>query len=96
MIIVMNIIISLIGIGGIIFAWNLVIKGTGMGIKSHLIILALKLIISSFIIGLFLIFVEDNRWFLLILSGMTNIIIFHFIEAFVTQKKLLHREGINV
>ena len=92
----MNIIISLIGLGGIILARQLVFRGTGMGIKSHLIILALKLMVSSFIIGSFLIIVEENRWFLLILSGMTNIIIFHFIEAFVTQKKLLHREGINV
>ena len=92
----MNIVISLIGLGGIILARHLVWKGTGMGIKFHLILLALKLIISSVIIGLFLIYVEKHIWSLLILSGMINVITFHFIEAFTTQKKLLHQGEINV
>ena len=90
MIIVMNIIISLIGLGGIILARHLVWDGTGMGIKSHLFILVLKLIVSSVIIGLFLIYAEKHLWSLLILSGMINVITFHFIEAFATQKKLSH------
>ena len=92
----MNIIISLIGLGGIILARKLVLNGTGMGIKSHLIILTLKLIVSSIIIGLFLLYTEKHIWSLLILSGMINVITFHFIEAFVTQKKLLHSRGVNV
>ena len=96
MIIVMNIFISLIGLGGIFLARHLVWKGTGMGIKSHLFILALKLFISSVIIGLFLLYAEKHLWSLLILSGMINIIIFHFIEAFVTQGKLLHQGEVNV
>ena len=96
MIIVMNILISLIGLGGIILARHLVWDGTGMGIKSHLFILVLKLIVSSVIIGLFLIYAEKHLWSLLILSGMINIITFHFIEAFATQKKLLHQGEMNV
>ena len=96
MIIVMNIIISLIGLGGIILARHLVWDGTGMGIKSHLILLTLKLIISSVIIGLFLIYAEKHLWSLLILSGMINVITFHFIEAFATQKKLLYKREVNV
>ena len=96
MIIVMNIIVSLIGLGGIILARHLVWRGTGMGIKSHLFILALKLFIFSVIIGLFLLYAEKYIWSLLILSGMINIIIFHFIEAFVTQEKLLHQGEKNV
>ena len=92
----MNIIISLIGLGGIILAMHLAWEGSGMGIKSHLFILALKLIVSSVVIGLFLIYTEDHMWSLLILSGMINIIIFHFIEAFVTQGKLLHKGRVNV
>ena len=96
MIIVMNIIISLIGLGGLILARHLVFRGTGMGIKFHLFILALKLIVSAVIIGLFLIYTEEHMWSLLILSGMINIIIFHFIEAFVTQNKLLHSRRVNV
>ena len=96
MIIVMNIIISLIGAGGIIMARKLVCRGTGMGIKSHLIILTLKLLISSIIIGVFLLYAEKHIWSLLILSGMINVITFHFIEAFSTQKKLLHGDGVNV
>ena len=96
MIIAMHIIISLIGLGGVILARNLIFRGTGMGIKFHLVILALKLIVSSFIIGLFLMFAEKHIWTLLILSGMINIIIFHFIEAFVTQNKLVHQRRMNV
>ena len=96
MIIVMNIIISLIGLGGIILARHLVWRGTGKGIKFHLSILALKLFIYSVIIGLFLMYAEKHLWSLLILSGMMNIIICHFIEAFVTQGKLLHQGEVNV
>ena len=96
MIILMNIIIFLMGLGGIILARHLVWKGTGMGIKSHLILLTLKLIVSSVIIGLFLIYAEKHIWPLLILSGMLNVITFHFIEAFVTQKKLLRKRRVNV
>ena len=81
----MNIIISLIGVGGILLAKHLVRNGSGMGIKSHLIILSLKLFVSSIIIGLFLLFVEKYLWSMLILTGMVNLITFHFIEAFVTQ-----------
>ena len=92
----MNIIISLIGLGGIILARQLALNGTGMGIKFHLIILTLKLIVSSVIIGLFLLYAEKHIWSLLILSGMINVITFHFIEAFVTQKKLLFQRGMNV
>ena len=92
----MNIIISLIGLGGIILAKHFVCKGTGMGIKWHLFILVLKLIITSSIIGLFLMYAEKPIWSLLILSGMINSIIFHFIEAFLTQKKLLHQGEMNV
>ena len=90
MIIVMNLIISLIGLGGIILARHLAWNGTGIGIKYHLLILALKLIVFSVIIGIFIMYAEKHLWSLLLLSGMINIIIFHFIEAFVTQKKLSH------
>ena len=96
MIIIMNIIISLIGLGGIILARNLVYRGTGMGIKFHLFILLLKLIVSSVLIGFFLANTEKQMWSLLILTGMINLIIFHFMEAFATQKKLLRNRRVNV
>ena len=96
MIIVMNIIISLIGLGGIILANYLVREGTGMGIQSHLLILGLKLFVSSVLIGLFLLYAEKQIWSWLILSGMINIIIYHFIEAFATHKELLYQRGVNV
>ena len=94
----MNIIISLIGLGGIILANYLVREGTGtgMGIQSHLLILGLKLFVSSVLIGLFLLYAEKQIWWLLILSGMINIVIFHFIEAFAIQKKLLYKREVNV
>ena len=73
----------------------LALKETGSGIKFHMLILLLKLIVFSVIIGLFLIYAEKHIWSLLILSGMINIIILHFIEAFVTQKKLIHPRRVN-
>ena len=96
MIIVLNIIIALIGLGGIILARYFVWKGSGMGIKPHLLILASKLLVTSVIIALFLMYAEKHIWSLLILSGMINIIIFHFIEAFVTQGKLINNRNLNV
>ena len=92
----MNTIISLIGLGGIIMARHLVWEGTGMGIKFHLLILASKLLLTSVIIALFLMYAEKHIWSLLILSGMINIIIFHFIEAFLTQEKLINNRNLNV
>lgn len=96
MIIIMNILISLVGGGGIMIARNMVLEGTETGIKFHLIILLLKLIVSSIIIGLFLIYTERHFWLLFILSGMTNIILFHFMEAFITQKLILGQKEVNV
>ena len=96
MIILMNTIISLIGLGGIILARHLVWMGIGMGIKSHLLILASKLLVTFVIIALFLMYAEKHIWSLLIISGMINIIIFHFIEAFVTQRKLINNRNLNV
>ena len=92
----MNIIISLVGLGGIVLARELVWKGTGMGLKYHLFILVLKLMVSSIIIGLFLLNVENQIWSRFILTGMINIILFHFIEAFITQKKMLNNRRMNV
>ena len=96
MIIIMNILISLIGFAGIILARNMVWEGTGMGIKSHLVILSLKLIASVIIIGLFLMNTKIYFWPMFILSGMINIIIFHFTEAFLTQRLLLYQRKTNV
>ena len=92
----MNTIISLIGLGGIILARHLVWMGMGMGIKSHLLILASKLFVTSVIIALFLMYTEKHIWSLLILSGMINIVLFHFIEAFITQGILINNRNLNV
>ena len=92
----MNSIIFLIGLGGIFLARHLAWKGTGMGIKFHLFILTLKLIVSSLVVGFFLMYAEKHIWSVMILSGMINIIIFHFLEAFLTQKILLHNGRVNV
>ena len=92
----MNIIISLIGLGGIIIARHLVWGEIGMGIKSHLLILASKLLVTSVIIALFLMYAEKHIWSLLILSGMINIIIFHFFEAFITQRQMINNRSLNV
>ena len=90
MIIIMNIIISLIGLGVIVIAKYLAWHDIGLALKSHLFILLSKLIVFSIIIGLFVLYSDKNTLSLLILSGMTNVIILHFIEGFTTQQTLLN------
>jgi hypothetical protein len=92
----MNIIIFLIGIGAIGIAKYLAWSDIGLGIKSHLFILLSKLIVFSIIIGLFVLYSDKNTLSLLILSGMTNVIILHFIEGFITQQILLNYRKLDV
>lgn len=91
----MNLIIGLIGLGGLILTsrWTL---NNNSWFRSHLVILALKLFLFTIIIGLFVVFSEKNIWSILIISGMLNIVSFHFLEAYLTQKRLLHIEKVNV
>ena len=95
-IIVMNIIISLIGVGVIAIAKYQAWRGIGLGIKSHLFILLSKIMVFSIIIGSFVIYSDKNTWSLLILSGMTNVIILHFIEGLITQQILLNYRKLDV
>ena len=92
----MNIIIFLIGIGAIGIAKYLACSDIGLGIKSHLFILLSKLIVFSIIIGLCVLYSDKNTLSLLILSGMTNVIILHFIEGFITQQTLLNFRKLDV
>ena len=96
MIIIMNILISLIGLVGIIFARNIILVGIGKGIKHHFIILLLKLISTTIVISIFLMYTDRHAWLPLILTGMINLILFHFIEAYLTQKHLVYQRGNNV
>jgi hypothetical protein len=41
-------------------------------------------------------YAEKHIWSLLILSGMINIIIFHFFEAFITQRQMINNRSLNV
>ena len=75
----MNVIIAFIGIGVIVIAKHISWRGIGLDIKSHLFILLSKLMVFTLIIGLFVIYSDKNIWAFLILSGMTNVIILHFI-----------------
>ena len=95
MILLMNLIIGIIGLGSIILA-RIWILNNNNWLSSHLVFLTLKLFLDSFIIGLFIVFSEENIWSILIISGMLNIVSFHFLEAYLTQKQLLHIERVNV
>ena len=95
MILLMNLIISIIGLGSIILA-RIWILNNNNWLSFHLVFLTLKLFLNSFIIGLFIVFSEKNIWSILIISGMLNIVSFHFLEAYLTQKQLLHIERVDV
>ena len=96
MILLMNIIIALAGFLGIVAARKLSKQGEKFDLKSHFMILGIKVVFISVIITLFCLSTEKNTHVILILTGLLNLIVFHFIEAFVTQGKLINNRNLNV
>ena len=96
MIILTNILIAVVGITSIVLARHITLKGSGLGIKSHLILLGIKLITFAAILGFCLNASESNAWTEIILSGTVNFVFFHFLEAILTQKKIINHKGVNV
>ena len=96
MILLMNIIIALAGFVGIIAARKLSRQTERMDFKNHFVILGIKVVFISAIVILFCFNTEKNTHALLILTGLLNLIVFHFIEAFVTQKKMINNSNLNV
>jgi len=96
MILLMNIIIALAGFVGIVAARKLSKQGEEFDLKSHFVILGIKVVFISVIVSLFCLSTEKNTHAILILTGLLNLIVFHFIEAFVTQGKLINNRNLNV
>ena len=92
MILLMNIIIALAGFVGIIAARKLSRQTERMDLNNHFVILGIKVVFISAIVILFCFNTEKNTPALLILTGLLNLIVFHFIEAFVTQKKMINKQ----
>ena len=92
----MNIIIALAGFVGIIAARKLSRQTERMDLKNHFVILGIKVVFISVIVTLFCFNTEKNTHALLILTGLLNLIVFHFIEAFITQKKIINNSNLNV
>ena len=86
MILLMNIIIALAGFVGIVATRKLSKPDEELGLKNHFVILGIKVVFISAIVSLFCLGTEKNTHALLILTGLFNLIVFHFIEAFATQK----------
>ena len=96
MILLMNIIVALVGFVGIVAARKLSKQGKKLDLKNHFIILGVKIFFISVIVGIFCISTEKNTHAIIILTGLFNLIVFHFIEAFVTQRKLINNRNLNV
>ena len=96
MILLMNIIIALAGFVGIVVARKLSKQGEKLDLKHHFIILGVKVVFISVIVSLFCLSTEKNTHAILILTGLLNLIVFHFIEAFITQKKFINNRNLNV
>ena len=86
----------LAGFFGIVAARKLSKPDEELGLKSHFVILGIKVVFISAIVTLFCLSTEKNTHALLILTGLFNLIVFHFIEAFATQKKLINNSNLNV
>ena len=96
MILLMNIIIALAGFVGIVATRKLSKQGEKLDLKNHFVILGIKVVFISVIVSLFCLSTEKNTHAILILTGLLNLIVFHFIEAFVTQRKLINNRNLNV
>ena len=96
MILLMNIIIALAGFVGIIAARKLSRQTERMDFKNHFVILGIKVVFISAIVTLFCLSTEKNSHAILILTGLLNLIVFHFTEAFVIQRKLINNRNTNV
>ena len=92
----MNIIIALAGFVGIVAAKKLSKQGGKLDLKNHFLILGIKIVFISVIVGLFCLSTEKNTHAILILTGLLNLIVCHFIEAFVTQGRLVNNSNLNV
>ncbi len=96
MILLMNIIIALAGFVGVVAARKLSKQGENLDLKNHFVILGIKVVCIFVIVTLFCLSTEKNTHAILILTGLLNLIVFHFIEAFVTQGKLINNRNLNV
>ena len=96
MILLMNIIIALAGFVGIVAARKLSKQGEKLDLKNHFVVLGIKIVFISAIVSLFCLSTEKNTHAILILTGLLNLIVFHFIEAFVTQGKFINNRNLNV
>ena len=96
MILLMNIIIALAGFVGIVATRKLSKPDEELELKNHFVILGIKVVFISAIVSIFYLSTEKNTHALLILTGLFNLIVFHFIEAFATQKKLINNRNLIV
>ena len=96
MILLMNIIVASIGFVGLVATKKIIKQGKKLDLKNHFVILSLKVVFISIIVILFCLSTEKNSHAILILTGLLNLIVFHFIEAFITQKKLINNRNLNV
>ena len=60
--------------------------------RNHFIIFISKLLFISMFIYIFIYNFSIYNYKLFIVTGCFNFIVFHFIEGFVSQKKLIHND----
>jgi len=64
-------------------------------LKTHLILLSVKLSLVTAVITLFVIKSPRDDWGILILSGVGVLIGFHFIEGIFVQRQLIRKRNSN-
>jgi len=95
MILLMNIIIALAGFVGIVASRRLFNRYEKFHLKNHFVILGIKVIFTSLVVMTFCLNAEKHTHAILILTGLFNMIVFHFIEAFSIQGKLINNRNLN-
>jgi len=95
MILLMNIIIALAGFVGIVVAKKISNESINLDFKNHFVLLGVKVVFVSLIVSIFCLNTEKNTHAIIILTGLLNLIVFHFIEAFITQNKLINNRDLN-
>jgi len=95
-ILLMNIIIAPAGFVGIVATRKLSKPDEELGLKNHFVILGIKVVFISAIVSLFCLSTEKTSYFKIFIQQVMNLIVFHFIEAFATQKKLINNRNLIV
>ena len=89
MIILLHLLLLIVGISFSFYTFIKYKKMSKLGYKQHFKVLIRKFFIYIIIISMFIFFADSQFRQNIVIYGMLNILIFHFIDGMIVQKKLI-------